>query len=148
MRRNGFTLIELMIVVAIIGILSAVALPRFADLLRKSRDGATRGNLGTLRSAINVYYADMEGVYPTDMASLVPKYMKEIPSAKVGPYHVPSDGICTIDDTGAWVACYEGTGGTGGEWIWFNWDAYPQWHQTVRLNCIHTDYKKEAWWVY
>ena len=62
--RRGFTLIELMIVVAIIGTLSAIAVPKFASLVRKSQDGATKGNLGRLRSAMSIYYSDMEGYYP------------------------------------------------------------------------------------
>ena len=53
-----------MIVVAIIGILAAIAIPKFADLIRKSQEGATKGSLGALRSALTIYYGDMEGVYP------------------------------------------------------------------------------------
>jgi len=67
--KTGFTLIELMIVVAIIGILAAIAIPKFASLLRKSNEGACKGNLGALRSALSIYYGDMEGQYPD---SLVP----------------------------------------------------------------------------
>ena len=65
LEQRGFTLIELMIVVAIIGILAAIAIPKFTSMLEKSREGATKGNLGAIRSAIAIYYGDREGVWPT-----------------------------------------------------------------------------------
>jgi prepilin-type N-terminal cleavage/methylation domain-containing protein len=54
-RSTGFTLIELMLVVAIIGLLAAIALPKFADLVRKAREAALRGKTGAIRSAISNY---------------------------------------------------------------------------------------------
>ena len=82
--KKGFTLIELMIVVAIIGILAAIAIPKFAELIRKSSEGASKGNLGAVRSAMSIYYGDMEGIYPTLMASLTVagKYLNVVPMAK------------------------------------------------------------------
>ena len=69
-RPDGFTLIELMIVVAIIGTLAAIAIPKFAGLIRKSGEGASKGNLGALRSAMSIYYGDLEGQFPGDLAAL------------------------------------------------------------------------------
>lgn len=62
--RKGFTLVELMIVVAIIGILAGIAIPRYMNFIRRSREGATKGNLGAVRSALNIYYSDMNGIFP------------------------------------------------------------------------------------
>ncbi|PIX16861.1 hypothetical protein COZ71_06380 [Candidatus Desantisbacteria bacterium CG_4_8_14_3_um_filter_40_12] len=63
-KEKGFTLIELMIVVAIIGILAAIAIPRFAALIDKAREAGARGNLGAIRSAIAIYYGDTKGYWP------------------------------------------------------------------------------------
>jgi len=84
--KQGFTLIELMIVVAIIGILAAIAIPKFADLINKSKEGATKGALSSVRSAIQVYYGDNEGWFPADTLeclTLNAKYIGEIPVAKL-----------------------------------------------------------------
>jgi len=50
--KKGFTLIELMIVVAVIGILATVSAVRVSNLLAKSREASLKGHLSTLRSAL------------------------------------------------------------------------------------------------
>ncbi len=62
--RRGFTLIELVIVIVILGILAAVAIPRYVDLSSKAREASTKGCLGGLRAAIAVFYAS-KAVYET-----------------------------------------------------------------------------------
>jgi prepilin-type N-terminal cleavage/methylation domain-containing protein len=61
---GGFTLIELMLVVAIVALLAAIAIPKFSNLIDKSREAAMKGNMGVLRSGLTLYYADNEGMYP------------------------------------------------------------------------------------
>src|SRR2546426_158004 len=101
--KRGFTLIELMIVVAIIGILAAIAIPQFANMVSKSQEGATKGNLGTVRSALSIYYGDTEGLYPVDTTSLSSltlqtKYLQGVPTATLpktlnSAGHAASTGI-------------------------------------------------------
>ena len=88
--EKGFTLIELMIVVAIIGILAAIAIPRFAQMLEKAREGSTKGNIGAIKSATSIYYGDREGVWPTSidlttnpLTLAFSGYMDSIPPVKV-----------------------------------------------------------------
>jgi len=65
--EGGFTLVELMIVVAIIGILAAVALPRYMSSVERSKEAATRGNLNALQSAVTMYFGDSEGIFPASL---------------------------------------------------------------------------------
>lgn len=125
--KKGFTLIELMIVVAIIGILAAIAIPRFAQMLEKSREGATKGNLGSMKSAASIYYGDVEGVWPTTLNSQsgysFSKYLDVIYPVKVTGAFVPGSpspvgsvvqvvASGTVPTTGSSGWMYDSSGGS------------------------------------
>jgi prepilin-type N-terminal cleavage/methylation domain-containing protein len=57
-NQAGFTLIELVIIIAVLGILAAVAIPKYANITSESKEAAARGALGGLRSGVTIYYAN------------------------------------------------------------------------------------------
>ena len=58
MNQKGFTLVELVIIIVILGILAAVAIPKYQDLSTEAREAAARSALGSLRSGITIFYAN------------------------------------------------------------------------------------------
>jgi general secretion pathway protein G len=77
--RGGWTLIELVIVMAIIAVLAGIATVGAGNAVRLSREATLKENLFRMRDAIDQYYAD-KGKYPADLQALVTdQYMREIP---------------------------------------------------------------------
>ena len=78
-RLRGFTLIELIIVMAIVALLASIAAPRYFNSLQKSRETALLASLTTLRDAIDQYAAD-KGRYPESLQELAAaRYIRDVP---------------------------------------------------------------------
>jgi general secretion pathway protein G len=98
-RAGGFTLIELIVVMAIIGILAAIAVPAMRDAPQRARESALKEDLFTLRSCLDQFHAD-RGRFPTSLDEMVSMgYLRS----------VPVDPMTRSKDT--WVPVYEDTSG-------------------------------------
>lgn len=98
--KQGFTLVELVMVIVIIGVLSAIIVPNFIDYVGRSEAATTRANLAVLRSAIQNYRSDNSGSWPAnDLSSLVPTYLTALPSDGVEESNTV---VNTLDGNGGW----------------------------------------------
>ena len=88
--RRGFTLIELLVVMTIIGVLLAIAVPRYFKSVERAKETVLRHDLSAIRESIDKHYADL-GQYPDALAGLVDKrYLRDIP-------------IDPVSDSAKWV---------------------------------------------
>jgi len=78
--KNGFTLVELLVVMAIIATLLTIAVPRYFNSVEKSKETVLRQNLSLTRGALDKYFGD-NGRYPDTLDELVGKrYLRSLPS--------------------------------------------------------------------
>ena len=137
-RHSGFTLIELMIVVAIIGLLAVLAVPKFANLVLRSQEAVVKGHLGSVRSAISIYYANTEGIFPVSLFPLIPDYIEKIPATFIPGYYpkfaTSYCGVNAIVDALAHIPPNQNT-----PWSYFNATG-----QFV-VNCTHPDSSGRVW---
>lgn len=77
--RSGFTLIEMLVAMAILALLLSLVVPRYFDSLDRSKDAVLMENLKTTRDVIDKFYGD-HGRYPDSLAELVEKrYLRSLP---------------------------------------------------------------------
>ncbi len=83
-NRSGFTLIEILIVVVILGILAAIVIPQFTDASQEAGESSTKSQLQTVRSQIELYRVKNGGVPPAALDDLVTDgYIQQDPTASI-----------------------------------------------------------------
>ena len=97
-NRKGFTLVELLVVVSIIGILAAIAVPRFTDANAAARGAKVLADLRTIDSASAIHLANT-GSYPANVAALVTANL--LSSAPTPPAATTTYRVNNVDYTGA-----------------------------------------------
>jgi general secretion pathway protein G len=101
MRSRGFTLIELMVVLAVLALLVSYVAPRYFSVVSKAEEAALRHNLFQMRDAIDKFYSD-RGRYPNELKELTSeRYLRAI----------PTDPFTGRSDTWVIVAPAAGVGG-------------------------------------
>ncbi len=123
-KEVGFTLIELMIVLVIIGILATLTGPSYRESVIKAREAALKKDLYIFRDVIDQYYAD-NGVYPPSLQDIVSKgYIRALP---LDPFTKASDTWVEImvEGDGKETGVYDVK--SGSDLVGINNAPYNQW---------------------
>lgn len=122
-RKAGFTLVELMVVLAIIALLVSIVAPHYVGRIARAEEAVLRENLTLMRQALDKHYADA-GRYPAALEDLVTKrYLRSIPSDPITQSSATWVVIAPADpQKGAVYDVRSGAKGTGA-----NGKPYDQW---------------------
>lgn len=96
-QQKGFTIIELLVVIVVIGILLALLIPNLFSAQARARDTDRKNDLKVIREQLETYYND-NGSYPEATADLVPSYMDAVPTDPQGAAaytYTPTPAGCT-----------------------------------------------------
>jgi prepilin-type N-terminal cleavage/methylation domain-containing protein len=147
---SGFSLIELMIALAIISILASVAIPKFADSVRKAQEASTKGALASMKGALTLYYGDNEGNPPNCVAgpastvfagTVVPKYIETLPNVNNG-LHPPTNLVYCDENITAGVV-HDAQG-----WYYDGVQPTDAGYGQIWVACDHTDALGNSWTQY
>lgn len=109
-RPRGFTLIELMIVIAIIAILTSILVPNFVRARSQGRVTACKTNLKNLAAATESYATDSAGRYPATLNRLPPRFIQTVPTCpSAGSNQCYINGFTSASVPDAYTICCAGT---------------------------------------
>jgi len=90
-NERGFTIMELLVVIVIIGVLAAIGVPAYNNMTTRARIAACQANQRTLQTAVGMCYADTNA-YPADLGAALALYLDNAASIKC-----PSGGTYSLD---------------------------------------------------
>lgn len=105
MNESGFTLVELMIVIVIVGILAAVAVPIYQGNITKAKMTECDSALGTIRTALRVYFAEQGSYPPLTNAAVASAGIGVSESDLTGKYFSASNYTLTSTDSTYTITC-------------------------------------------
>jgi len=146
MKRRGFTLVELAIVIAILGILAMYAIPKYQGMVEEARTAQAKAQLGTVRSALAIYYAKNSGKFPgtLDGTLFAEGTVPYVEATKADGTVVKSNGVATGDGNGVVDPATEVT--DAGGWVY---DVKTDKTQAdVRINAKGTGVDGTPWYQY
>jgi uncharacterized RDD family membrane protein YckC/type II secretory pathway pseudopilin PulG len=130
-----------------VGIVAALAIPKFLQLAGAAGEGSAKAGLGSLRAAASVYYGENNGKYPAQLSDLTPKQLAQIPALKLKDHPQSSE-----------VTNYEGAVCSGtavdptkardtGRWGYVS-DPAATCFGSIFVDCVHVDSKQKQWVSY
>jgi prepilin-type N-terminal cleavage/methylation domain-containing protein len=109
--EGGFTMVELLVVLTILGILLAIAVPSFLGYKDRAADGAAKSNLRAALPSVEAYYSDNSGYAGMTIATLKARYDSAI-APRVSIYGIPTaTSYCITDTEGGHAWSVNGPGG-------------------------------------
>lgn len=111
--KGGFTLIELMIVIAIIAILAAILVPNFIRARAQGQLTACKSNLKNIGTAMEMYSTDFSGRYATSAGLLTPNYLKTIPTCPSAGSDTYTGGFTSASNPDLYTVACTGANHTG-----------------------------------